>query len=158
MEIPAASACGPIGCGVNNSGYDAGCSTCGVSGAAYISDGSISNAMPGPDAMQVGPMIQNGTVIESIGVPTPILEGSPQMPPVMQPGQPVSGPQPNAAGALEAPTTYQATSTPWKSRQGSRGTQATHTRSNPYVPATAQRPRSSTNTPGLMGPIGYDVE
>ena len=64
-----------------------------------------------------------------------------QTPPVIQePGQPSLGPdQP-----------VEPTAGNWQQSPYSHGYQ--------QVPATAQRPRASTSTPDLMGPIGYDVE
>ena len=164
LEIPSAGACGPGSCGAAS--YDTGCSSCGVSGAAYVSDGSNRSVTSAPMAIEMGavqvqpqPAYIN-TGVQTIEMPTPTLEVPAQMPPVMQPGQPVLEVTPDA-GALNDPGAYRAPS-PWTTRQRN-GLQAPQgqfpqARSNPYVPVTAQRPPVGTNTPGLMGPIGYDVE
>ena len=155
LEMPACGACGPY----NSGGCSTGCQSCqgncSVSGAAYISDGGISNVTPTPAAMQIGPVqvqpqpnynyIETGS--EPINTPTPSLELSPQSPPVMQPGQPALGPGPATIGPATEPTAYRQT-TPWTARQSA----------IPQVPRSAQRTRPGTSTPGLMGPIGYDVE
>jgi len=167
LEVPASGPCGPNNCGAASSGgYNTGCSTCdagvSVSGAAYISDGGVSS-VPSPvpmGPMQVGPVqVQpqppyinsNGidTGAEPIDVPTPSLEPTPQAPPALDPG-------PAGASVTEEPTAYR-TSAPWMLNQRQNALQAPLSPSNPYAPATAQRPRG-TSTPGLMGPIGYDVE
>ena len=163
LEVPAGGPCAPnASCGI-----DTGCQSCGVSGAAYVSDGSASNVMTLPVAMPVESVqmqpqanynfIDTGIIdtgigvgAESINTPTPSLELSPQMPPVMQPGQPAVAPNPDPAAYRPS------TSRTWN--QARNGLQAPQGRSNPYAPATAQRPRVGTSTPGLMGPIGYDVK
>ncbi len=161
LEVPSVSACGPNGCGPAS--YNSGCQSCGVSGAAYVSDGSAGNAITLPVAMPVESVQMQpqanynfidtgiGTATESINTPTPSLELSPQMPPAMQPGQPAVAPNPDpAAYRPKASRTW---------NQARNGLQAPQGRpSNPYAPATAQRPKVGTSTPGLMGPIGYDVK
>ncbi len=167
LEVPACGQCGPNNCGAANCGVggNTGCSSCnaGVSanGAAYISDGGVS---PTPAPLQIGPAqaqpqpayIDINPGVQPLDVPTPSLELTPQAPPALQPGQPILNPGP-ATGALEEPTANRL-STPWTMNQARNSLQTPYSRGNPYVPATTQQPRAGTSTPGLMGPIGYDVE
>ncbi|NOZ39060.1 MAG: histidine kinase [Planctomycetes bacterium] len=168
LEVPACGQCGPNNRGAANCGAgNTGCSSCNAgvsgvptaSGAAYISDGVVS---PTPAPMQIGPMQEQlqtpyiDTGSQPIEVPTPSLELTPQTPPALQPSQPILEPGPTT-GALEEPTANRST-TPWTMNQARNTLQTPYSRGNPYAPTTAQRPRVGTSTPGLMGPIGYDVE
>jgi len=163
LEVPANGPCGPGGAGC----YDgaaaggAGCQSGGCMGAAYASDVSAAPMMQGPtmqgpvysEPMQMQypqPQFQGSqpqyqpSQPQVDYIPTPAPDAQPQQvpmqtPPVnQQPGQPSLGPdkpvEPTASSRQQTPYNY--------------GYQ--------QVPATAQR--SSTSTPGLMGPIGYDVE
>ena len=160
LEVPSCGQCGPNSCG----GDGAGCQSCAggscATGAAYVSDGSFS---PTPAAMQMGPVqvqpqpTYYNTGEEPIRVPTPSLELTPQISPTMQPGQPSLGPAPTNSGPSGEPTA-RSNSTPWSAQPAHNPLQTPYSRDENAVPATAQRPRTGTNTPGLMGPIGYDVE
>ncbi len=156
LEVPACGPCGPGACGACNTGCES-CTTggCSVSGAAYISDEVASQATISPIQAEPQPNFID-TGIDAEIVPTPSLELTPQLPPVLQPNEPALGPGPARVGTAEEPTAYRA-STPWNKEQIRNPLQAPISHDNPYVPATAVRPRTGTNTPGLMGPIGYDI-
>ena len=170
LEVPACGQCGPQSC----VGAGVGCQTCNTGGinggnAAYISDGvptpaTMNGVMQyGPNNLQPQPnYIDTGA--EPIGTPHPNLELSPITPP----GAPAGNTAPS--GVLTPhpePSAYRPT-TPWSHSQPPLSQppldrpriplQTPFSRDNPQYPTTAQRPRSETSTPGLMGPIGYDVE
>jgi pilus assembly protein CpaC len=144
LEVPACGPCGAVSggdCGVSNTG----CSTCnggGASGAAYISDGA---GVPTP--IQVGPAF--GSQVEEVS-PTPMNLPTPS------PTQP-------SAPSLGVPSTSEPTaqqqSNPWAVAPTTRnGLPSGFSRDPRQAPATTGTPRTATSTPGLMGPVGYDVE
>jgi len=165
LEVPSCGPCGPGAGGACN----LGCQSCGdsrdtINGAAYISDAPATSEAAVPAPIQIGPVevqLEQPTYIdtgaEPIGVPTPSLELSPQTPPAWQPSEPALGPSPVGSNAREEPTAFRK-STPWTLDRVHTPLQTPSSRRNPYVSATAQRSKIGTNTPGLMGPIGYDVE
>jgi len=165
LEVPACNQCGPNGCG----GVDSGCQSCNGAisngNAAYISDGNGSSSMLGggmqPMPMQISPPSaqpyydQNGEMhpAEPIITPTPNLELTPQAPP----GEPALGPGSPGTDPADEPTAYQQPSA-WPQQQNRKMVKNPYSQQYSQLPATAQRPRNATSTPGLMGPIGYDVE
>jgi len=169
LEVPACGPCGPNARGAVN----AGCQSCNGNvsavGSAYISDGVPTPAVMG-GTMQLGPTTQvqplppyfNDSINEPINTPSPNAPGpSLELPPQTPPAEPIIGPEPAGAGPLGEPTAYRHP-TAWSPSQASPTAMQNQSFQNPYsqlqLPATAQRPRTGTSTPGLMGPIGYDVE
>ena len=161
LEVPACGPCGPgacVDCGVNGACYQgAGCQSgacqsgaCDTGAystgdAAYISDAVTTPIEVPSGPFQVSPAIQSA---EPVMTP-PVLEPAPQLDP--------------AAGRVPtppSPTAFQPTSSPWPPTGNAQGGPV----QNPYVarqrvtPTATQQPRASTSTPGLMGPIGYDVQ
>lgn len=143
LEVPACGPCGPNGCGDCGAGgyggYQTGVPAGSASGAAYISDG-----VPTPMGVESVPMQMNpqpsfpSSGAEPIEVPTPSIDVPQQTPPVNPQGGPSLGPEPPVEPtAGRYPSVYQA-----------------------RVPLSGATQPSwqGTNTPGLMGPIGYDVE
>ncbi len=168
LEVPACGQCGP-----NGGGAGCGAGGCQTSyqgaavGSSYISDGGygsgsynnggivtgvtptptvVPDSQPSYDYGQPEPM----NTTEPIGTPSPNnLNLPPQTPPVQQPGEPRLGPEP--------PVEPTATGRPsWMANPPRTAMQIPQGYQRPALqPATA---RSGTSTPGLMGPIGYDVE
>lgn len=145
LEVPNCGPCGPGNCG-DCGGINTGCSTCnggGASGAAYISDGG---AVPTP--IQVGPAINSGGQ-EMVPVPMNLPTDTPS---TIQPGSPSLG-----APATSEPTARQQTN-PWALTPTRNPLSTPYSRDTAQIPATPGAPRTATSTPGLMGPVGYDVE
>lgn len=164
LEVPSCGQCGPNG--FDGCGVGSGCQSCGqdtsVGGAAYISDGvpMQSGVESIPMNLSPQPNYYNATP-ESIQTPTPNLEVPQQTPPVTPQGGPSLGPEipaePTAGGAMPSPLGYPRT-VPWSPQQQQTPIANPYSGDSYRVPITAQRPRGGTSTPGLMGPIGYDVE
>jgi len=155
LEVPAAGPCGPGGYGCAGAG---GCHSCGVGpsvDAAYASDAVPTSAMilgetqeipVGMPSAQQPPVTQPLDQRELTTSPTsPQLPALPHAEPIQTPPVELQlGP-----GQSQDPTTRLQPTTGWPVSYGD----------NRQVPRTAQRLRPrTTSTPGLMGPIGYDVE
>ena len=147
LEVPACGPCAPY----NYYGGGAGCQTCieggAPGGAAYVSDGEV---------MEVSP--QSGST-ETMGEPVPRLEVTPQPEPL--PANPPVEPALDPGTTNVGPTSSEPTvrrSAPWTPNRTPEPLQIKFARDKPNVTPIAQRPKAGTNTPGLMGPIGYDVE
>lgn len=174
LEVPSCGPCGPNGCGGRNCGdgscgaASGGCQTSYGGAVSHVGSAYISDAVPTPAVvdgpMQFGPVqvepqqkyqqpSYNETSPEPIYTPTPDTTLPQQTPPVVPQGEPQLGPGPaNEPTANSMPN-------PWSPKMQTPTTvQNPYSQGYPQVPATAQRPRATTSTPGLMGPIGYDVE
>ncbi len=81
---------------------------------------------------------------------------TPQLPPNSMPVTPEEDPS-LGPDLLDEPTADSGSSN-WSLNQPRYSMQNPYVRDNLHTPATAQRPRPATSTPGLMGPVGYDVE
>lgn len=151
LEVPNCGPCGPQACG------NPGCQSCGnnysVTGSAYVSDGGPAPMIGGTieaSPLQYQPQYMD-TGAEPIITPTPNSTVPSQTPAV----EPSEGPTlgPDAVGPTEPTAVRQLN--PWAVGQP---LQTPYGRDRTPVPSTAQRPQVGTSTPGLMGPIGYDVE
>jgi hypothetical protein len=141
IEVPACGPCGasdPCSCNAPGLGcQNGGCQNGGMyGGAAMATDGGM---MPVPadgyDHQLQGEGVEPMMSPESGGVPQ-----EPRLAP--QQGQ---GDLPDPAASLQRPN--------W------RGAARPARQTNPYKPAAAPIPASrATSTPGLIGPIGYDVQ
>lgn len=142
IEVPA---CGPCGasepCGCNAPGMRCENGNCGPGYGGYTGGPTgpaamATDGMPAYGPEQVMPM--------NDGVPTPADPGLPQggeMGPLMEPGVPA-----DPAAGLPGPSWQRTASAP-------ANRSILHNR-----PAGAIPPATATSTPGLIGPIGYDVE
>ncbi len=158
LEVPACGPCGPGGEGACGAGAN-GCQTgdfgasYSTSEAAYISDGMTPSAGVQQVPMEVGPQPSYlEPMTEPLQTPTPNLEMGPQTVPEIPATQPAPG-----IGPLPDPTAYQPSS-PWSNVKTQGVIQNPYSPQGAQPPSTAQRPRVGTSTPGLMGPIGYDVQ
>ncbi|MEM8944675.1 MAG: pilus assembly protein N-terminal domain-containing protein [Planctomycetota bacterium] len=153
LEVPAAGPCGPMGYG-DGAVYQPDMAAGAAGGAAYISDGvpTTMNAEPVPMNMGSQPLYMNQSS-EPIAVP-PSNEATPQLPL----GEPDMGTGPAGVGTIPEPSASYQPQAPWLNVQNPGEVRNPHVGVGPTIPITAQRPRSGTSTPGLMGPIGYDVE
>ena len=157
LEVPSCGPCGP--CGPNGFG-DCGagaCSTgecganCSPGGAAYISDGVPTAA---PVEMQSVPMtvepMSYPSTSEPIQAPAPTMD----LPPDALPVTPQNGP------SLGPDTSLEPTAGRSQSIYQARVPTTTPTPQQLRIPDPMPTTRrwGGTNTPGLMGPIGYDVE
>ena len=154
LEVPACGPCRPqcapdcipgsqAGCIMNgpecgtNSGT-MGCNTCN-GGMVYATDGGRTPAMVVPNDDSPTPLpVPSGQVTEPLPVETVPANPMPSLPPTPGPG--AEGMDPAASGLPRFPVrTDVASAVPVSSRP-------------------QQAPRRTTSTPGLIGPIGYDVE
>jgi len=175
LEVPSCNQCGPHGCGGADCGAANGsCQSNGSNygsnvGSAYISDGASAAAINSgsmqyqqiplqpqqnyqPNYMETQPGYQQA-IPEPVQTPIPDTNLPPQTPPVIPQGEPQLGPEPSIE------PTASGTRNPWSAQPSNVTTvKNPYSQGYPQAPATAQLRRPGTNTPGLMGPIGYDVE
>jgi len=149
LEVPAGGQCGPNGWGGAGAGCQApgGCQSCNVASgeAAYASDAApgqyiisgMSQEQPLGDQSQANYMETGYLPTQN---PASGLDKTPQSTPRMMLPQ-------NSGGATGYPAVDPTAMRP--QQYGLR---------NPGFPASAKRSQTGTSTPGLMGPIGYDVE
>ena len=151
LEVPACGPCGPNGFGYSGSNCGS-CSGASViacdEGSAYSPQEScqeVSNGLPyqpNYDLPAVNPIEVSEPMIESPGPGQPTVPSSNPV---------IPGPTP---GALPDPsTTRSLPQSPLRTQNP-----AQYSRDNPYVRTSAQPAQTETTTPGLIGPIGYDVE
>lgn len=169
LEVPSCGPCGPGACGGadcnNYNTYGNGCSTCNNGAGMPMSSSMPTNSqMMAPAGMsavvsdggapQLAPP-QNGYSMET-SEPIPAYEGLMQgapttPPPSMQ--QPRSYTQPVSQPQMPAPTTVEDLHSQSRSQMPPQ-----YTRDNPNIRTSYQPAAGGTSTPGLIGPIGYDVE
>jgi len=136
LEVPTCGVCAPGNCGGQNGCRSASCSSSG--GATIISDGAYQmnagQSYGEPLQMEVSPPIHADPVLQA-----PILQPEPQG------ASPVPGNE-----ALDPTTSIQA---PWQQQQ----IPAQLSRDNSSYRSAYQPKVNNTTTPGLIGPLGYDV-
>jgi len=151
LEVPTCGVCAPGSCGGPN------CSQCSSSspsgGATIISDAGTYQPNTGqPNTYQ--PYVEQPYVEQPHSAPMPIevvppTLGDPAGPaPILQPQPAGALPDPTASG----PATLQGQ--PWLRQQ----MPAQYSRDNPSYRSASQPRANNTTTPGLIGPLGYDVE
>lgn len=167
LEVPACGPCGP-GCYGN-------CGNGGCYGDQYSSGYMSSNvpmSMPpgksavvsdtgsSPMSMPMG-NASGGESLEPVPAYEGLLQGGPSTTPppsMQQPGRYAPMSRPASTGGqpqLADPSAQRDTQSQSQSRYQM---PAQYTRENPQYRTTYQMPQSTTSTPGLIGPIGYDVE
>jgi hypothetical protein len=119
--------------------------------SAVVSDSSAS-----PMNMPMGGTY-GGEAPEPVSAYEGLLQGGPSTSPppsVQQPGRfaPVSQPAATGGQPVLADPSAQ------RDSQSRYQMPTQYTRENPQYRTTYQMPQSTTSTPGLIGPIGYDVE
>jgi pilus assembly protein CpaC len=147
LEVPSCGLCSPY-----NACGNPDCQSCGnMDGMGYCGDGSLADPAMGESQNYESSGQGGATSIE----PVPAESGMEGEPPVINepyrnlpPAEPVG---PGFTPTPSDPTTY-------RQPQRSGLSAEAATQQNPYVRTTATRPQTGTSTPGLIGPIGYDVE
>jgi pilus assembly protein CpaC len=158
LEVPACGACAPSGCPMN-------CATSynmtQPSGYSMSSDGG-SNYMPMPapaEAYGAEPVPAEGyyqPAYSSVGEPQAVEV--PALPPQRQPSMPQAQPSQPAPVPMPEETMPDPSAikfpSPWQDSQPL----VQHNQQAPQTPTLTAPIRSATSTPGLIGPIGYDME
>jgi len=139
LEVPACGPCGPNGCNVPY-GVQGGCYGVPTEGSVIASDGSGEQI----DAPA-------GVPIEAEGL-TPLPNGSEGTVPADQSSPGAAGDSSAATQSIPDPGAVK-TQGPWSRNQ----VPAEFSRDN--VSQSISRPKTATTTtPGLIGPLGYDIE
>ncbi len=147
LEVPTKGSCGPGGCTGQCGSNGASCGFAG-GGTVIVGDTYQPN---GGDVYQPNVGESYGTPIQSETV-TPAVE-TPEAPaPVLQLGVPGTNNPAPVGGALPDPSAK--LPSPWLRNQAP----APLNRANSPFRSARQQLTGSTTTPGLIGPIGYDVE
>lgn len=147
LEVPARGMCGPSGGAMCDAGYG----PLGMPSALATDAGSTPAPMPNRGAQAVP---EANTALPPSDLPSPSLVIPDQ------PNQPSSMPQPAAPGGNSTPSKQPADPTaskpspPW--RRSPRPAQ--YNPEDPRYRISQQGSIGNTRTPGLIGPIGYDVE
>jgi pilus assembly protein CpaC len=163
LEVPA---CGPCGPGCYSNCGDGGCYS-GQCSSGYVSTNMpmsmpsgksavVSDSSASPMNMPMGGTY-GGESPEPVSAYEGLLQGGPSTSPppsVQQPGRfaPVSQPAATGGQPVLADPSAQ------RDSQSRYQMPTQYTRENPQYRTTYQMPQSTTSTPGLIGPIGYDVE
>ncbi len=149
LEMPSCGPCGPNCQGSCGNGCNAGC----AAGSNY----------PAGLAPQGLPVMATDSAAgdPSLGTEQPSLQMSIPQPtePVLPPANDGSGtrlPAPQAGPVIPSPSGQRNISQGISSQGNS--TAPANTTNPQYQAAYQNLPKSSTNTPGLIGPIGYDIE
>ena len=148
IEVPACGPCGasdPCACTAPGLGCQNGqCNQGGMYGGSVLATDGGMEMMPTPAGPYEGELHGEGAELMSPGPNSPALRLEPRIVP-QQPGPP-AGALPDPAARLPLPN--------WRGAAVRRNQP-----SSPYKQTAAQVPVSqTTSTPGLIGPIGYDVQ
>jgi len=151
LEVPTCGVCAPGNCGGQNGNQCVSCNSPG--GASIISDGGAYPSYTEPSygtPMQAPVEQSNGAPLQmEVSPPTLVDPAGPT--PILQPEPSGVNPGP-AGGALPDPTA--STGSPWLRQQ----MPAQFSRDNSSYRSASQPRVNTTSTPGLIGPLGYDVE
>lgn len=154
LEVPACGACAPTGCGQDCFNYY---NNPQQGGACVATDGYPTPAQQyggGPVDVELGNGY-GGDKYDSLSVPAESLQPSAPVEPALQPYAPGG----NAAPANNLPedTSAMQMSAPWLQARQPAYSNLQIPQYQQYQNANQPHP-ATTSTPGLMGPIGYDME
>jgi pilus assembly protein CpaC len=164
LEVPACGPCAPNGCVMNcatayNNPQPGGYAITSDVGANYV---PAPAAIEGQAVPMVGPYTEQEEASEEYlpaysDIPAPEeyqqqqpaapLQSTPAAPPAQNSAPPAQGESTNDSSAIKFPS-------PWQQSKPV----AEYNRQAPQTPTLTQPIRSATSTPGLIGPIGYDME
>jgi pilus assembly protein CpaC len=171
LEVPACGPCAPNGCVMNC----ANSYNMTQSGGYTITSDVGGNYVPAPaPAMESQPMPTESAPVQEEAneeylpaysdIPAPEEYQAPQpsvqpaVPPQSVPAVPPSPPVQNAVPSVQAAPTSDSSAikfpSPWQQSKPI----ADYSRQAPQTPVLTQPARTATSTPGLIGPIGYDME